>query len=142
MDESATSSSRPDGKMATSSAETKSPEADLESNLAVMSAIDPQNQSLAKTKTAASEENNDIYNRFTPARKRIITAIASVGGVVATMASLLVLSAIPEVAEAFNTSGTVINYSNAVYMLFMAFSMLFWPPLSQVFGRKWVSYFP
>ncbi|KAK1978458.1 major facilitator superfamily transporter [Colletotrichum cereale] len=83
-------------------------------------------------------EDETVYNRFTPAHKALITAIVSFGGLGINLASLLVLSALPEVAAAFNTSGTIINYSNALFLLMMGIGVLFWGPLSQVYGRKWI----
>lgn len=50
------------------------------------------------------------------------------------------LSAIPEVAAEYGTTGTVINISSALYMLFMGISPCFWGPASQIFGRRWVSF--
>ncbi|KAK1673590.1 major facilitator superfamily transporter [Colletotrichum godetiae] len=83
-------------------------------------------------------EDETVYDRFTPGRKRLITAIVSFGGLGINLASLLVLSALPEVAAAFNTSGTVINFTNALFLLMMGIGVLFWGPLSQVYGRKWI----
>jgi MFS family permease len=50
------------------------------------------------------------------------------------------LSAIPEVASTYHSTGTIINLSNALYMLFMGFSPCFWGPLAQVWGRRLVCY--
>ncbi|KAF9880063.1 major facilitator superfamily transporter [Colletotrichum karsti] len=83
-------------------------------------------------------EDETVYAKFTPKRKALITAIVSFGGLGINLAALLVLSALPEVATAFNTTGTVINYSNALFLLIMGIGVLFWGPLSQVYGRKWV----
>ncbi|KAK1518273.1 major facilitator superfamily transporter [Colletotrichum abscissum] len=83
-------------------------------------------------------EDETVYDRFTPGRKRIITAIVSFAGLGINLASLLVLSALPEVAAAFNTTGTVINFTNALFLLMMGIGVLFWGPLSQVYGRKWI----
>ncbi|KAK1590266.1 major facilitator superfamily transporter [Colletotrichum navitas] len=83
-------------------------------------------------------EDETVYDRFTPAHKALITAIVSFGGLAINLAALLVLSALPEVSAAFNTSGTVINFSNALFLLMMGIGVLFWGPLSQVYGRKWI----
>lgn len=87
------------------------------------------------------EEDEAIYDKFTPLRKKLITAIVSFGGLNANIASLLVLTTIPEIAAEYNTTGTMINITNALYMLFMGVSTIFWGPLSQIYGRKWVSSF-
>ncbi|OLN87476.1 Dityrosine transporter 1-like protein 4 [Colletotrichum chlorophyti] len=83
-------------------------------------------------------EDDAVYNKFTPGRKSIITAIVSFGGLSVNLASLLVLSAVPEVATAFNTTGTVVNFTNALFLLMMGIGVLFWGPMSQVYGRKWM----
>lgn len=84
-------------------------------------------------------EDETVYAKFTPKRKILITAIVSFGGLGVNLAALLVLSALPEVAAAFHTTGTIINYSNALFLLIMGIGVLFWGPISQVYGRKWVS---
>jgi MFS family permease len=52
------------------------------------------------------------------------------------------LAAVPEVAATYNSTGTVINLSNALYMLFMGVSPCVYGPLSQVYGRRIVSIQP
>nr|XP_036587244.1 major facilitator superfamily transporter [Colletotrichum truncatum]KAF6797975.1 major facilitator superfamily transporter [Colletotrichum truncatum] len=83
------------------------------------------------------QDTEAIYARFTPNRKRLITAVVACGGIASTVSSLLLLAAIPEIAAEFDSSGTIINVSNAVYTVFMGVSTLFWGPMSQVYGRKW-----
>lgn len=53
------------------------------------------------------------------------------------MASTAILSAVPELAASYNTTGTVINISNAVYCVFMGLAGATWGPFSQVYGRRW-----
>jgi MFS family permease len=43
------------------------------------------------------------------------------------------------VAAEYGTNGSIINISNAGYMVFMAISPIIWGPISQVFGRRPVS---
>lgn len=81
---------------------------------------------------------DDVYDRFSLTRKNIITAVLSFCGFLAPISSTTVLAAIPEVADTFSTSGTTINISNALYMLFMGISPMFWGPIGQVYGRRWV----
>ncbi|KZL68160.1 major facilitator superfamily transporter [Colletotrichum tofieldiae] len=99
-------------------------------NVSILPAID-DNAGLSRHDTDA------IYNKFNPARKRLVTAVVACGGVASTVSSLLLLAAIPEIAADLNTTGTIINISNAIYILFMGVSNLFWGPISQVYGRKW-----
>lgn len=81
------------------------------------------------------EEGDEVYDRFRPARKVVIVAVMSFCAFLSPVSSTSVLSATPEVAKEYNTTGTVINFSSAGYMAFMAFSPVVWGPMSQVFGR-------
>ncbi|KAK1520315.1 major facilitator superfamily transporter [Colletotrichum costaricense] len=97
----------------------------------IVPAVDVNDASLSRQDTEA------VYNRFTPAKKRLVTAVVACGGIASTVSSLLLLAAIPEIAADLNTTGTTINVSNAIYVLFMGICTLFWGPISQVYGRKW-----
>lgn len=70
----------------------------------------------------ATGENDEKYNIFSERRKNIIVAVMSFCSFLAPMSSTTVLSAVPEVAATFNTDGSIINVSNALYMLFMGIS--------------------
>jgi len=78
------------------------------------------------------------YERFSSRRKVIITWVVSLCGFLAPFSSTTVLAAIPEVAAEYNTSGSVIGISNALYLVFMGISPCFWGPMSQIYGRRWV----
>ncbi|KAF8191668.1 major facilitator superfamily domain-containing protein [Mycena galopus ATCC 62051] len=82
--------------------------------------------------------DNIIYDRIPAHRKVIITCVLAICGLLAPISSTTVLSAIPEVAGTFNTTGTIINLSNAIYLIFMGISPCFWAPISQVYGRRWI----
>jgi hypothetical protein len=79
---------------------------------------------------------DEVYDRLPHARKLVIVALLSYCGLLAPISSTTVLSAVPEVAATYDTTGSIINLSNALYMLFMGFSPCFWGPLSQVYGRR------
>jgi hypothetical protein len=81
---------------------------------------------------------DEVYNRFSARRKMIIVAAMSFCSFLAPVSSTTVLSAVPEVAATFDTDGSVINISNALYMLFMGISPCFYGPYSNIYGRKWV----
>ncbi|KAI8316636.1 Dityrosine transporter 1 [Colletotrichum sp. SAR11_59] len=83
------------------------------------------------------QDTEAIYAKFSPNRKRLVTAVVACGGISSTVSTLLLLAAIPEIAGEFNTSGSIINVSNAIYTVFMGISTLFLGPVSQVYGRKW-----
>ncbi|KAF2671941.1 MFS general substrate transporter [Microthyrium microscopicum] len=68
---------------------------------------------------------------------RVMTAVLSYCGFLAPISSTTILSAVPEVAADFHTSGTIIAVSNALYLIFMGLSPLFWGPVGQIYGRRW-----
>jgi hypothetical protein len=79
------------------------------------------------------------YERFSNHKKVVITCVLSICGFLAPISSTTILAAIPEVAAEFHSTGTIINLSNALYLAFMGLSPCFWGPLSQIYGRRWVS---
>lgn len=90
------------------------------------------------------EAGDEIYDRVagTRSRKAVIVAVLSFCAFLSPVSSTSVLSATPEVAAAYGTTGSVINASNAGYMVFMGLSPIVCGPMSQVFGRKPVSLSP
>jgi hypothetical protein len=84
-------------------------------------------------------DTDEIYNRFSDRRKTVIVAVVSFCSFLAPISSTTVLSAVPEVAKEFGTDGSIINVSNALYMLFMGLSPCFYGPYGNIYGRKWVS---
>ncbi|KAK1573965.1 major facilitator superfamily domain-containing protein [Colletotrichum navitas] len=78
----------------------------------------------------------EIYDRFSKHRKHVIVAVISWCGLLSPISSTAVLSALPEVAAEYKTTGDIISLSNAMYLVFMAISPCFSGPLSQVYGRK------
>lgn len=89
--------------------------------------------------TSTIEVPDEAYDRLPPHRKNVIVAVLSFLSFLAPISSTTVLSATPEVAAEYNTTGSIINVSSALYMLFMGISPLFWGPISQVYGRRIVS---
>ncbi|KAH8820893.1 major facilitator superfamily domain-containing protein [Xylogone sp. PMI_703] len=79
---------------------------------------------------------DEIYDRLPPSRKLVIVALLSFCSFLAPISSTTVLAAVPEVADTFNTTGDIINVSNALYLVCMGLSPCFWGPLSQVYGRR------
>jgi hypothetical protein len=85
------------------------------------------------------EEDAEQYLRFSPSRKMAIVAILTYCAFLTPISSTAILTAVPELAKTFGTTGDMINASNALYLASMAVSCLFWGPLSQVWGRRPVS---
>lgn len=92
--------------------------------------------------TAVEEEDDSVYDRLAPRRKIVVVALLSFCSFLAPISSTSVLAATPEVAAEYNTTGSVVNVANAVYMFMMGVSPIVWGPLSQVYGRRIVSWAP
>jgi hypothetical protein len=81
------------------------------------------------------EVPDEVYDRIKPSKKVVIVALLSFLSFLAPISSTTILSAVPEVAATYKSTGTIINLSNALYMLFMGLSPCFWvrylpaPPL-------------
>lgn len=60
---------------------------------------------------------DEVYDRLPPHRKLVIVMLLSFCSFLAPISSTSVLAATPEVAAEYNTTGTIINLSNALYML-------------------------
>lgn len=82
------------------------------------------------------EAEPNPYDRFPSHRKWFMVAIMAWCGLLSPISSTTVLSAIPEVASEFHTTGSMISLSNAVYLVFMSISTCIWGPLCQVLGRR------
>jgi hypothetical protein len=93
---------------------------------------------MADVAYVATGDLDEVYNRFSNRRKNVIVAVVSFCSFLAPISSTTVLSAVPEVAATFNTDGSIINVSNALYMLFMGLSPCFYGPYGNIYGRKWV----
>jgi hypothetical protein len=100
--------------------------------------ISTNHHDMADVSYVVTGDTDEIYNRFSLRRKHIITAVLSFCSFLAPVSSTTVLSAVPEVSATFGTDGSIINLSNAMYMLFMGLSPLFYGPVCSIYGRKWV----
>lgn len=90
--------------------------------------------------TSFTEVPDHVYDVFSPRRKLAIVMLMSFCAFLAPVSSTTVLSATPEVAAEFGTSGSVVDVSNALYLLAMGVSPIVWGPFSEVWGRKVVSF--
>lgn len=89
--------------------------------------------------TSFVEVPDSVYDRIPNRRKIVIVALLSYCAFLAPISSTTVLSATPEVAAEYHTTGTIVDISNALYLLFMGISPIVWGPFSEVWGRKIVS---
>lgn len=93
---------------------------------------------MAHATNVVTGDMDEVYNKFSERRKMAIVAAVSFCSFLAPISSTTVLSAVPEVAATFKTDGSIINVSNALYMLFMGISPCFYGPYANIYGRKWV----
>jgi len=89
--------------------------------------------------TSVIEIPDAFYDTHTRLRKIVLVCFCSFCAFLSPISSTSNLSATPEIAHEFATTGSIINVSNALYLLFMGISPMFVGPLSQVFGRRMVS---
>lgn len=91
----------------------------------------------ANGRNAYQEAGDEVYDKFSHARKVTIVTVLSICSFLAPISSTSILAAAPEVVEEFNTTGGIFGVSNALYMIFMGVSPLIYGPLGTAFGRKW-----
>lgn len=95
------------------------------------------NHDMPAVDLAPTSSTDNIYDKFSPSRKALITFVLAWCGFLAPISSTTVLSAVPEVAATFTSTGDIINLTNALYLVFMGLSPCFWGPMGQVYGRRW-----
>lgn len=85
------------------------------------------------------EEMDDetFYARYSPAKKRLFVFIVALSCFLSPISSMAFLPAVSIIAERFNTTGTIINVSNAVYCVVMAISPCVFGPFGNIYGRRW-----
>lgn len=89
---------------------------------------------LARTKSIPTNYNPEL-NLLNAHKSAILTLLALLGFLL-PMSNVSFLPAVPNIASEFNTTGTMINASNAVYMVFMALLPCIFSPLSDIYGRR------
>lgn len=102
-------------------------------------AFEPDQAGAPDSQLPCQEVGDEIFDRLSRTRKAAIVAVLSFGAFLSPISSTSVLAATLEVAKDYDTTGSIINVSNAAYMVVMALSPLVWGPMSQVFGRRVVS---
>ena len=63
------------------------------------------------------EAGDEIYNKFPHHRKVVIVIVLSISSFLAPMSSTSILAAIPQVADTYQTTSSIINISNALYQV-------------------------
>jgi hypothetical protein len=115
------------------------PEADNRD--AALHVAEPPEENVRHMAASKMDIPDEFYNKYTRGRKVMIVALLSYCAFLAAISSTSPLSATPEIAEEFHTSGSVVNLSSALYILLMGVSPMVLGPLSPVFGRRMVGKF-
>ncbi|KAI4912091.1 uncharacterized protein J4E92_010136 [Alternaria infectoria] len=89
---------------------------------------------MANVQYIATGDNDVIYNKFTERRKMVIVAVVSFCSFLAPISSTTVLSAVPEVAETFDTDGSIINTERATALGWFLSGTLIGPALGPFIG--------
>ncbi|KAF8583162.1 MFS general substrate transporter [Ramaria rubella] len=91
---------------------------------------------LLQDSTGSDGRPKDVYDRFSPSQRRRILGVVSMASIMSPFASGCFVPCVPQIAKDLNTSGTVINYTVAVYVCMVAFGNLIWAPYAAFYGRR------
>jgi hypothetical protein len=95
-----------------------------------------ENRVQEATSGPVSEPDESIYDRFSSRQKTGFTIILSLCGILVPIASTACLTAVPEIAIQFQSTGDVINISNGLFSGAMGISSFFWGSLGIFGGRR------
>ncbi|CCH46881.1 putative transporter [Wickerhamomyces ciferrii] len=96
-----------------------------------------QSKEIIDSKTTEYEDDEDeIYSKYSPAKKRLFVFIVALSCFLSPISSMALLPAVSVIAERFNTTGVIINVSNAVYCIVMAISPCVLGPFGYLYGRR------
>lgn len=84
----------------------------------------------------AVRKHEEVYNRFTPAQKRTVTALISLAGLLPLFVSGTFIPSIPQIAKDLNTTGSVVNIAVSLSICANAFGTMLWATYSSYYGRK------
>ncbi|GMM32705.1 hypothetical protein DASC09_000300 [Saccharomycopsis crataegensis] len=89
---------------------------------------------ITKTKSAPNNYNPDL--KLSKFRRTAILVLSALSGFLSPLSNVSFLPAVSYIAKDFHTTGTIINITNAVYMVFMSTSPCIFSPLSDIYGRR------
>ncbi|KAI5124183.1 hypothetical protein M0805_000988 [Coniferiporia weirii] len=78
----------------------------------------------------------DVYDRFSPSRKSVIVAIVCWSGLIPLFVSGSFVPSIPQIANDFGSSASVINLAVSLSILTVSCSSLLWATYSGYYGRR------
>ncbi|KAK8101111.1 hypothetical protein PG999_011485 [Apiospora kogelbergensis] len=82
------------------------------------------------------KDDSPVYDRFSPQRKAVFVAILAFCAILSPMSSTGSLTAVPQIAQTFQTSGSIVNISNGLYTAAMGLSSLLCGSISTLCGRQ------
>ncbi|KAI0046836.1 MFS general substrate transporter [Auriscalpium vulgare] len=88
------------------------------------------------TTDAHVRQEDAVYQRFSPARKRGIVTIVSATGLVPFFVSGSFVPSIPEVAREFDSTGPVINLAVSLSLLVGSLGTVVWATYAGFYGRR------
>ncbi|KAK0493376.1 MFS general substrate transporter [Armillaria luteobubalina] len=80
--------------------------------------------------------HEEIYNRFSPGRKRTIVALVSWSALVPMFASGSFIPAIPQIAHDMNTTGTTISFTVSLSIFAASLGAMVFATYSGFYGRR------
>ncbi|KAI0781543.1 MFS general substrate transporter [Trametes elegans] len=83
-------------------------------------------------------KHNLLYQRFTPAQKRVIVALISWAAVIPFLASGSFIPSIPEIARELESTGPVISLAVSLSLVTASVGSLLWATYSGSYGRRTV----
>lgn len=94
--------------------------------------VQPTDDKLESQSSSPGDEPETFYDKFTAVRKWLLVLTTFLLAFTSTFSSTTLFPAIPEIAKDYNTSGEVIGFSNAAYLIASSVSPFIWSPLNQV----------
>lgn len=97
----------------------------------------------AEATLSASESIDTLIDPkdYSSRQKSFYVFIVAIACFLSPISTTMFLPAIPEIAEEFNTTGTIISLSNSVYSIMMALSPCISSPVANIYGRRYVTIF-
>ncbi|KAF4578254.1 hypothetical protein EYR40_001585 [Pleurotus pulmonarius] len=77
-----------------------------------------------------------IYNRFSPAKKRVIIALIAWSGLIPFFVSGTFIPSIPQIALDLHSTGEIISYAVSISIFAIGVGSLFWATHSSYYGRR------
>ncbi|XP_006458742.1 hypothetical protein AGABI2DRAFT_200589 [Agaricus bisporus var. bisporus H97] len=80
--------------------------------------------------------HTDVYDRFSPQKKRLLSTIVIWGGLVAFFTSSTFVPSIPQISRDLNTTGEVVGYAVSVYTFAASVGGLVGSRYAKFYGRR------